>query len=192
MFGATITCLIFWLLHGVEIYENKKADGKNLASFGRGGTRNVQGATGAKSRIRYVALDPDLGAPVRQDVLDAGVDLRAAESFELKHGEVIVVPTGIAVEIPAGWAGLVCPRSGLAASKGVTVVNAPGVIDAGYTGEVKVVLTTLCDAEPVRLERGERIAQLVLTPVSSAQLEAVSELSGGARGTKGFGSSGTH
>jgi dUTP pyrophosphatase len=121
---------------------------------------------------------------------DAGLDLLAAEPVTLAPGARALVPTGIAVAIPRGYAGFVLPRSGLALRRGVTVLNAPGLIDAGYRGEIKVLLVNH-DAAPVRLERGERIAQLVLQRVEHADLREVAELPPSERGPGGFGSTGT-
>lgn len=134
-------------------------------------------------------LDPDLPLPGHAHPGDAGVDLHAAEPVDLPAGERAVVPTGLAVAIPVGWAGLVVPRSGLAARHGVGVVNAPGLIDAGYRGEIKVVLVNHGD-EPVAFERAERIAQLVVVPVAGQDLVEVDELPDTTRGDGGFGSTG--
>lgn len=134
-------------------------------------------------------LDPDLPLPGHAHPGDAGVDLHAAEPVGLAPGERALVPTGLAVAIPVGWAGLVVPRSGLAARHGVGVVNAPGLIDAGYRGEIKVVLVNHGD-EPVALERAERIAQLVVVPVAGQELVEVDELPDTTRGDGGFGSTG--
>jgi dUTP pyrophosphatase len=121
----------------------------------------------------------------------AGQDLRADEPVALAPGERALVPTGLALEIPPGFEGQVRPRSGLAARHGVTLLNAPGTVDADYRGEVKVILVNL-GQEPVRFERGERIAQLVIAPVVRAELVLVEELAGSDRGAGGFGSTGKH
>ena len=121
---------------------------------------------------------------------DAGLDLAACERLELGPGQRGVVGTGIAVAIPEGWAGLVLPRSGLAAKHGLTLVNAPGLIDAGYRGEVRVILLNTDEREPFVVEPGMRIAQLVLVEVASVRLLEVDELSESERGTGGLGSSG--
>jgi dUTP pyrophosphatase len=121
---------------------------------------------------------------------DAGLDLVAAEAVTLAPGARALVPTGIALAIPPGYAGFVLPRSGLALRRGVTVLNAPGLIDAGYRGEVKVLLVNH-DAAPVRFERGERIAQLVVQRVEPAELREVDDLPTSERGPGGFGSTGT-
>ena len=121
---------------------------------------------------------------------DAGLDLAACERLELGPGQRGVVGTGIAVAIPEGWAGLVLPRSGLAAKHGLTLVNAPGLIDAGYRGEVRMILLNTDEREPFVVEPGMRIGQLVLVEVASVRLLEVDELSESERGTGGFGSSG--
>ena len=120
---------------------------------------------------------------------DAGLDLAACERVELEPGARAVVPTGIAVEIPEGYAGFVQPRSGLAARHGIGIVNAPGLIDSGYRGEIRVVLLNTDASEPFTVEHGMRIAQLVIAPVSSVRLVEVEELATTERGARGFGSS---
>jgi len=121
---------------------------------------------------------------------DAGLDLAACEQLELGPGQRGVVGTGIAVAIPEGWAGLVLPRSGLAAKHGLTLVNAPGLIDAGYRGEVRMILLNTDARERFVVEPGMRIGQLVLVEVASVRLLEVDELSESERGTGGLGSSG--
>ena len=121
---------------------------------------------------------------------DAGLDLAACERVELAAGERAVVATGVAVAIPEGYAGLVVPRSGLAARHGLTIVNAPGLIDSGYRGEVKVILLNTDADEAFVVEPGMRIAQLVLVEARAVRLVEVDELPESARGTAGFGSSG--
>jgi dUTP diphosphatase len=135
-------------------------------------------------------LDPDLDLPTRAHPGDAGLDLSARAAVELGPGEWATIPTGIAVAVPEGHAGLVVPRSGIAARHGISVVNGPGVVDAGYRGEVQVVLINLGTTE-FRVERGDRIAQLVVVPVALAEFTEVAELPESARGRNGFGSSGT-
>ena len=119
---------------------------------------------------------------------DAGLDLAACEPAVLEPGERAVVPTGVAVEIPEGYAGFVQPRSGLAARHGIGIVNSPGLIDSGYRGEIRVVLLNT-GREPFSVEAGMRIAQLVIAPVASVRLVEVDELAASERGTQGFGSS---
>jgi dUTP diphosphatase len=127
--------------------------------------------------------------PERAYTGDAGIDLAACERVELGPGERAVVPTGLAVAIPGGYAGFVQPRSGLAARHGIGVVNAPGLIDSGYRGELRVVLLNTDARESFVVEPGMRIAQLVVLPVPEVELVEVDELPGSERGVRGFGSS---
>ena len=120
---------------------------------------------------------------------DAGLDLSACEGARLDPGERAVVSTGIAVEIPEGYAGFVQPRSGLAARHGLGVVNSPGLIDSGYRGEIRVVLLNTDAREPFTIEPGMRIAQLVIAPVAAVRLVEVDALATSERGPRGFGSS---
>jgi dUTP pyrophosphatase len=143
-----------------------------------------------KVRIRRVAQrGPPLDLPRYESAGAAGLDLRADEAFTLAPGERRLVPTGLALEIPAGHEGQVRPRSGLAARHGVGMVNAPGTIDSDYRGEVGVLLVNHGQA-PVAFARGDRIAQLVVAPVARAELELVEDLSATGRGEGGFGSTG--
>ncbi|HZE30126.1 MAG TPA: dUTP diphosphatase [Actinoallomurus sp.] len=135
-------------------------------------------------------LDPGLPAPSYAHPGDAGADLVAAEDVELAPGERVMVPTGIALALPDGYAAFVHPRSGLAARLGVTIVNAPGTVDAGYRGEIKVTLLNTDIRSTVRLQRGDRIAQLVIQRVERAVFHEVETLPGSARGDGGFGSTG--
>mgnify|MGYP002721446448 CR=1 FL=1 len=135
-------------------------------------------------------LDPELPLPFYAHPGDAGADLLSAEDFTLEPGERRLVPTGIALALPEGWVGLVHPRSGLAVRHGITLVNTPGTIDAGYRGEVKVCLLNTDRAESVRFSRGDRIAQLVLQRVGRAEFLPVADLEDSARGAGGFGSTG--
>jgi len=141
--------------------------------------------------LEVTRLRDDAELPSRAYPGDAGLDLVACEEMTLRPGERAVVPTGIAVSIPVGYAGLVTPRSGLAARHGISVVNGPGLIDSGYRGEVKAILLNTDGSESFTIERGMRIAQLVLVPVAAARLVEVTELAGSARGVGGLGSSGT-
>ena len=120
---------------------------------------------------------------------DAGLDLAACEEVTLLPGERALVGTGVAVEIPDGYAGFVQPRSGLAARHGIGVVNSPGLIDSGYRGEIRVVLLNTDARETFVVTRGTRIAQLVVAPVASVRLREVEELGASGRGERGFGSS---
>ena len=142
-------------------------------------------------QVRRVRPNPDLELPKYQSELAAGLDLRADldAPLSLTPLERTLVPTGLSLAIPPGFEGQVRPRSGLAAKPGLTVLNAPGTIDADYRGEVKVLLVNL-SSEAVTLQRGDRIAQLVVAPVTRATLVEVSELSETARGSAGFGSTG--
>ena len=135
-------------------------------------------------------LDPRAVLPTRAHPGDAGLDLYALEPVTLRPGERASVGTGIAVEIPDGQAGLVLPRSGLAARHGISVVNAPGLIDAGYRGEVRVLLLNTDRDRACSLGAGDRIAQLVLVDIRTPAVVELGELSSTRRGTGGFGSSG--
>src|SRR6201992_5745 len=140
--------------------------------------------------LRVAKLKDNAVIPTRAHPGDAGLDLYSTEIAHLGPGERWSVGTGIAVEIPEGHAGLVLPRSGLARGHGIALVNAPGLIDSGSRGEVRVLLLNTDPAETVRIEAGARIAQLVLTPVVVADAVEASALSESARGDGGFGSSG--
>jgi len=140
--------------------------------------------------LRVRRLDPLAVVPSRAYPGDAGLDLHALEPVVLGPGERASIPTGIAVEIPDGLAGLVLPRSGLAARHGIALVNAPGLIDSGYRGEIRVLLLNTDRHHPYELEPGERIAQLLLIRYEAPEVVEVDELSGSARGSGGFGSSG--
>ena len=135
-------------------------------------------------RLRAEAILPRSAYPG-----DAGLDLSACERVELRPGERAAISTGIAVALPAGYAGFVQPRSGLAARNGITIVNAPGLIDSGYRGEVKVVLLNTDRNETFVAEIGDRIAQLVVLPVPVVEAIEVQELPESTRGARGFGSS---
>jgi dUTP pyrophosphatase len=137
-------------------------------------------------------LDPGLPLPSRAHPGDAGLDLFAASGVTLQPGERAIVPTGIAIALPGGYAAFVQPRSGLAARHGVTLVNAPGTVDAGYRGEIRVTLLNTDAHHAVSFQRGDRIAQLVIQQVATAVLHEVESLPGSARGDGGFGSTGGH
>lgn len=147
-------------------------------------------APGSPPRLRVRRLRPEAVLPAYAHDGDAGMDLAAVEPVALAPGERAAVPTGLAVAVPAGWVGLVHPRSGLALRAGLSLVNAPGTIDAGYRGELKVLLINL-GHEPVELQPGERIAQLVLQRVGRAEVVEVDDLDATSRGAGGFGSTGT-
>ncbi|MEV0145740.1 MULTISPECIES: dUTP diphosphatase [unclassified Nonomuraea] len=144
----------------------------------------------APLEILIQRLDPGLPAPSYAHPGDAGADLHAACDAELAPGERAVVPTGVAIALPDGYAAFVHPRSGLASRHGVTLVNAPGTVDAGYRGEIKVTMINTDAREPFRVRRGDRIAQLVVQRVERAAFREVAELPGSARGAGGFGSTG--
>jgi dUTP pyrophosphatase len=135
-------------------------------------------------------LDPELPTPSYAHPGDAGADLYAAEDVELMPGERAVVGTGLAIALPEGYAAFVHPRSGLAARHGVTLVNAPGTVDAGYRGEIKVALLNTDTRESYAIAKGDRIAQIVVMPVSRARFVEVEQLPGSLRGDGGFGSTG--
>lgn len=135
-------------------------------------------------------LDPDLPLPAYAHPGDAGADLVAAEDVELDPGERAMVRTGVAIALPDGYAAFVHPRSGLAHRFGVGIVNAPGTVDAGYRGELKILLVNHDPREAVRLRRGDRIAQLVVQRVERARFHEVELLPGSARGEGGHGSTG--
>ena len=141
-------------------------------------------------KILVEQLDPELPLPRHARPGDAGVDLYARTGGELAPGERTLVPTGIAVAVPDGYVGLIAPRSGLAARHGISLVNSPGILDAGYRGEIHAVLINEGD-ERFEYERGERIAQLVVVPFATQEYEVVSELPATDRGDGGFGSTGT-
>ena len=140
--------------------------------------------------LRVRRLDPDARLPTRAYDGDAGYDLRALEAATLGPGERAQVRTGIAIELPAGHAGLVLPRSGLAARHGIALVNAPGLIDEGYRGEVQVLLLNTDRAAAFEIAPGDRIAQLVLVRVETPEVVEAAELAHSERAAGGFGSSG--
>jgi dUTP pyrophosphatase len=135
-------------------------------------------------------LDDGVELPQYAHPGDAGADLRTTVDVNLSPGERALVPTGIAVALPTGYAAFVQPRSGLAARCGLSIVNSPGTIDSGYRGEIKVLLVNLDPATPIRLSRGDRVAQLVIQPVEQARFHVVDDLPDSARGAGGYGSTG--
>jgi dUTP diphosphatase len=144
----------------------------------------------AAVEVPLLQLDAGLELPSYAHPDDAGADLRSTESFELQPGERRLVGTGVAISLPAGYAAFVHPRSGLAARHGISIVNAPGTVDAGYRGEIKVCLLNTDRSQPVSITRGDRIAQLVIQPVSMAAFVEVAELPSSERGSGGYGSTG--
>lgn len=160
-------------------------------------------ATGSVPGVPEVQDNPEVGETPVVDVQvlggvlptyamrgDAGADLSISEDIELAPGERALVGTGIAIALPPGYAGFVHPRSGLAARCGLSLVNAPGTIDAGYRGEIKLNLINLDPRTPVVLHRGDRVAQLIIAPVATAVFRECADLAGSARGEAGHGSTG--
>jgi dUTP pyrophosphatase len=141
-------------------------------------------------RIEFTKLDPAVALPRRARDGDAGLDLQANANRKIGPGERVMVPTGLAVAIPPGHAGLVLPRSGLASRQGLTLANAPGLIDPGYRGEIIVAVVNLDPVEPVEIRRGDRIAQLLVVPFAEVEPVEVAELPPSGRGGGGFGSTG--
>ncbi|MEJ2868122.1 dUTP diphosphatase [Actinomycetospora sp. OC33-EN08] len=142
------------------------------------------------SELPLVRLDPGLPVPDRAHPDDAGLDLRTTVDVEIAPGDRVLVGTGVAVALPPGHVGWVCPRSGLAVRSGLGLVNAPGVVDAGYRGEIRVCLVNHDPREPVSLRRGDRVAQLVVQRVELPAVRVVDALPDTVRGSGGFGSTG--
>jgi dUTP pyrophosphatase len=141
--------------------------------------------------LRVKRLDPRAVLPTRAHDGDAGLDHHALDAFELGPGERAQVRTGIAIALPSGTAGLVLPRSGLAARHGIALVNAPGLIDEGYRGELQILLLNTDRSEPFSAQAGDRIAQLVVVDVESPEIVETDDLGDTTRGVGGFGSSGS-
>ena len=141
-------------------------------------------------KILIKRLDPRVPLPTYAKGGDAGADIVSAIDITLAPGERALVPTGISIALPDGYVALVHPRSGLAIKHGVTMVNAPGTVDAGYRGELKLILINHDKSETVSFKRGDRVAQLVIQQVERAEFIEVQELPGSGRGTDGFGSTG--
>lgn len=142
--------------------------------------------------VQVRRLDPELPMPQRAHPEDAGADLYAAKDLTLHPGERALMPTGIAIALPVGTVGLIHPRSGLAAKHGLSVVNTPGTIDAGYRGEIKVCLINHDPHTPIEITRGMRVAQLVVQKVELCSFQEVAELDETQRGAGGYGSTGVH
>ncbi len=155
-------------------------------------TADLQAARvdGERVDVLVQRLDPELPAPVYAHPGDAGADICTSVDVELAPGARALVPTGLAIALPAGYAAFVHPRSGLAHRYGVSIVNAPGTVDAGYRGEIQVSLINHDPVQPVVLRRGDRIAQLVIQRVELAHFHEVETLPGSARGAGGHGSTG--
>ncbi|MFZ9294460.1 MAG: dUTP diphosphatase [Candidatus Nanopelagicaceae bacterium] len=141
-------------------------------------------------KVLVTRLDPNLPLPTYAKPGDAGADLYSRIDIELSPMQRALVPTGLAIALPPGYAGFIHPRSGRAAKEGLSMVNAPGTIDAGYRGEIQVILINLDSEKKITIKRGERIAQLVIKEVSQAEFVEVEQLPGTSRGDSGFGSSG--
>jgi dUTP pyrophosphatase len=141
--------------------------------------------------LSFTRLHPDAVLPARAHAGDAGLDLRSVAELEVAPGERAMVPTGLAVAIPEGHAGLVLPRSGLATKQGLTLANSPGLIDAGYRGEIICAVINLDPTTPVRIAPGDRVAQLVIVALPDVEPGWVEELPPTTRGEGGFGSTGT-
>lgn len=141
--------------------------------------------------VNVKRLDPTVELPAYAYEGDAGLDLRANESVDIAPFERVLIPTGLAISIPDGYAGFVQPRSGMALKRGLTIANTPGLIDAHYRGELKAIAVNLDSQQTIHIERGERIAQLVIQQVPVVHLTEVDELDETDRGSGGFGSSGS-
>ena len=141
-------------------------------------------------QVSIKRLDPSVELPSYAYTGDAGLDLRANETVDIPPLERVLIPTGLAIALPEGFAGFVQPRSGMALKRGLSIANTPGLIDAHYRGELKVIAMNLDAHEAIHIERGERIAQLVIQEVPTVQLVEVGELDETDRGAGGFGSSG--
>ncbi len=185
-------------IYGVVEKAPAHANGDPGLAFGTVGVRQVINSvaslrpTAPRISVQHVSfkrLDKELPSPAPAHEGDAGFDLRAATAVKLEPGERAAVPTGVAVAIPPGFAGLVLPRSGHARNHGIGLVNSPGLIDSGYRGEVTVLLVNH-GSETVSFERGDRIAQLAVVPVPGLVWQEVDELDGSSRGEGGFGSTG--
>ena len=144
----------------------------------------------ADLHVQIVRLDPELPPPAYAHPGDAGADLLTTVDVTLEPGERALVPTGISIALPPGYVALVHPRSGLAARHGLSIVNTPGTVDAGYRGEIKVMLINHDPREPVELRRGDRVAQLVIQRVERARFVEVDNLPDSVRGAGGYGSTG--
>lgn len=141
-------------------------------------------------RLEVLRLDPGLPLPSYAHDGDAGLDLHSAEDVTIAPFERVLVPTGVALAIPEGYAGFVQPRSGLAVKHGLSLVNTPGLIDSHYRGEIKAIAVNLDPHTPIVIQRGDKVAQLVIQPVARVDVAEVLELDATARGERGFGSTG--
>lgn len=150
----------------------------------------MSSAESQRCEVLLRRLDPQIPVPSYAHPGDAGADLFTTVDVELAPGQRMVLPTGVAIALPDGYAAFVHPRSGLAARHGLALVNSPGTIDAGYRGEIRVTVINLDPVNPIRLRRGDRVAQLVVQPVVKARFVTVETLPGSDRGEAGFGSTG--
>ena len=141
-------------------------------------------------KIKLQQLDPDLPVPKYAHRNDAGCDLYSRSDLILKPGERALMPTGIQIAIPVGYAGFIQPRSGIALTHGISIVNSPGIIDSSYRGEIKVILINLDKKKTVKLKKGEKVCQLTIQKVEKADFELVDDLDKTERGGGGFGSTG--
>jgi dUTP pyrophosphatase len=174
-----------------ELATVETAPDETQPATGSGAVPAEGGAYGAPTlHVQLKMLDAGLEAPSYAHPGDAGADLRAREDVVLQPGERKLVPTGVAIGLPDGFVALIHPRSGLATKHGLTIVNAPGTVDAGYRGEISVTLLNTDLHHAIELRRGDRIAQMVIQRVEYAQFVSVNELSGSVRGAGGFGSTG--
>jgi dUTP pyrophosphatase len=155
-------------------------------------TSTDRSPSSALLEVDVIRFDPEAALPEYAHAGDAGADLVTAVDVVIAPGERAVVGTGVGIALPDGYAAFVHPRSGLAARHGLTIVNAPGTVDAGYRGEIKVILLNTDRVAPVELRRGDRIAQLVIQRVERAVFRPVTELTDSTRGAGGFGSTGGH
>ncbi len=143
-----------------------------------------------KVKVKVKRIDPELPLPRTENPGDAGVDLYSSIDIVLKPGERAVVPTGLAISLPSGFAAFIQPRSGLAVNHGITIVNTPGLIDSGYRGEIKVILLNTDSNQSFQIKKGDKIAQMVVQQIAEVDWEEVEELDKTQRGTGGFGSTG--
>ncbi|ATH96514.1 MULTISPECIES: dUTP diphosphatase [Dermabacter] len=152
-------------------------------------SENATATTASAVELQTVCDAPELSL-TRAHADDAGLDLASAIDYELAPGERALIPTGVRIALPPATVGLVCPRSGLAAKHGITIVNGPGIVDEGYRGELKVALLNTDRSDTLRISRGDRIAQLVIVPILRPRIVDVDSLDEAERGEAGFGSSG--
>lgn len=170
----------------METNDSHNSDGRSVAV-----ARTPDDGGGEGLRLRVQMLDPSLAPPAYANEGDNGLDLRSRIDAVIEAGERCIIPTGVAVAIEDGWAGLLTPRSGLAAKHGISIVNSPGLIDSSYRGELMAIILNTGERD-FRVRRGDRVCQLVLVMAPQAQIIYVDDLAGTARGAQGLGSSGRH